>query len=363
MVKEINKSNVDVVVDSKKKLANIYCIFCKIVNIEANDVTNENANMNAKTPAGMMMKFASIISRLFADDKLINVKKIKKALKNNWIHIHDKDYYPTRSLNCVHYPLNRMLEEGFTISVSVNRSARRIESACTLTSVIFQYVQNEMFGGQSVPAFDFYLAPYVRKTYIEEIKTLEIILKKDFSDLYNKVFNDYLFKDIDNLDFKNKTHVQQFAINKTVKRVHQSMESFIHNMNIMHSRGGNQVVFSSINYGTDTSAEGRCIIRELLNSTYEGIGNGATAIFPIQIWKKKRGVNFNPSDHNYDLFKLACKVTARRFFPNFINLDATYNKHDKWKASDPERYKYEVLPVSVWINPSYPSISDCSSKG
>lgn len=345
MGNEINKNNMDVVVDSKKKLGHIYSLFCKIVNIEANDVTNENANMNAKTPAGMMMKFASIISRLFADDKLINVKKIKKALKNNWIHIHDKDYYPTRSLNCVHYPLNRMLEEGFTISVSVNRPAMRIESACTLTSVIFQYVQNEMFGGQSVPAFDFYLAPYVRKTYIEEIKILETILKKDFSDLYNKAFSDYLFENIDNLDFANKAHVQQFAINKTVKRVHQSMESFIHNMNIMHSRGGNQVVFSSINYGTDTSAEGRCIIRELLNSTYEGIGNGATAIFPIQIWKKKRGVNFNPSDHNYDLFKLACKVTARRFFPNFINLDATYNKHDKWKASDPERYKYEVVTM------------------
>lgn len=123
------------------------------------------------------------------------------------------------------------------------------------------------------------------------------------------------------------------------------MEAFIHNMNTIHSRGGNQVVFSSINYGTDTSAEGRCIIREILNSTYEGVGNGATAIFPIQIWKKKRGVNYLKEDRNYDLYKLACKVTARRFFPNFVNLDATFNFHEKWRADDPERYHYEVATM------------------
>lgn len=123
------------------------------------------------------------------------------------------------------------------------------------------------------------------------------------------------------------------------------MEAFIHNMNTIHSRGGNQVVFSSINYGTDTSAEGRCIIRELLKSTYEGVGNGATAIFPIQIWKKKRGVSYLPEDRNYDLYKLACKVTARRFFPNFLNLDATFNQHEKWDANDPLRYRYEVATM------------------
>lgn len=102
---------------------------------------------------------------------------------------------------------------------------------------------------------------------------------------------------------------------------------------------------SPINYGTDTSAEGRCIIREILNSTYEGVGNGATAIFPIQIWKKKRGVNYLKEDRNYDLYKLACKVTARRFFPNFVNLDATFNFHEKWRADDPERYHYEVATM------------------
>jgi ribonucleoside-triphosphate reductase len=123
------------------------------------------------------------------------------------------------------------------------------------------------------------------------------------------------------------------------------MEAFIHNMNTIHSRGGNQVVFSSINYGTDTSAEGRCVIRELLKSTYEGVGSGATAIFPIQIWKKKRGVSYLPEDRNYDLYQYACKVAARRFFPNFVNLDATFNRHEKWRADDPERYRYELATM------------------
>jgi len=123
------------------------------------------------------------------------------------------------------------------------------------------------------------------------------------------------------------------------------MEAFVHNMNTIHSRGGNQVVFSSINYGTDTSAEGRCIIREILLTTDRGVGNGATAIFPIQIWKKKRGVSYLPTDRNYDLYMLACKVSAHRFFPNFINLDATFNHHEKWRADDPQRYLYETATM------------------
>ena len=116
-------------------------------------------------------------------------------------------------------------------------------------------------------------------------------------------------------------------------------------MNTIHSRGGNQVVFSSINYGTDTSAEGRCVMREILLSTYEGVGNGETAIFPIQIWKKKRGVNYLPEDRNFDLYQLACKVTARRFFPNFLNLDASFNQDSEWRADDPKRFVHEVATM------------------
>ncbi len=168
-----------------------------------------------------------------------------------------------------------------------------------------------MHGGQAIPAFDFYLAPFVRSSYIEEIKKLEDLNGVDLSHLHNVEIDDYLKKPLDGL--QGEARWLQHAVNQTVSRVHQAMEAFIHNMNTIHSRGGNQVVFSSINYGTDTSAEGRCIIRELLNSTYEGVGNGATAIFPIQIWKKKRGVSYLPEDRNYDLYQLACKVTARRF--------------------------------------------------
>ena len=142
-----------------------------------------------------------------------------------------------------------------------------------------------------------------------------------------------------------RDRVKQQAINKTVSRVHQSMEAFIHNMNTIHSRGGNQVVFSSINYGTDTSAEGRCIIREILNSTYDGVGNGETPIFPIQIWKLKKGLSAEKGDRNYDLLELACKVTARRFFPNFINLDAPFNVNNLWNENDSERYKYECATM------------------
>ncbi|MDE6077576.1 MAG: anaerobic ribonucleoside-triphosphate reductase, partial [Muribaculaceae bacterium] len=160
---------------------------------------------------------------------------------------------------------------------------------------------------------------------------------------YNVHLKDYVNRPLDGL--QGDERYLQHAMNKTVERVHQSMEAFIHNMNTIHSRGGNQVVFSSVNYGTDTSAEGRCVIRELLNSTYEGVGNGATAIFPIQIWKKKRGVSYLPEDPNYDLYQLACKVTARRFFPNFLNLDASFNQHELWRADDPKRYLYEVATM------------------
>ena len=200
-----------------------------------------------------------------------------------------------------------------------------------------------MHGGQAIPAFDFYLAPYVRSSYIEELKNLEKLTGRDLSALYHQELEDYVLKELDGLEGDER--LRQHAVNKTVNRVHQAMEAFIHNMNTIHSRGGNQVVFSSINYGTDTSAEGRCIIRELLKSTYEGVGNGETAIFPIQIWKKKRGVNYLREDRNYDLYQLACKVTARRFFPNFLNLDATFNQNSNWKADDPERYLWEVATM------------------
>ena len=312
------------------------------MNIKNNDVTRENANMNADTPAGMMMKFASETTKPFVDDYLLS-EEVREAVTHNYIHIHDKDYYPTKSLTCVQHPLDHILEYGFVAGHGSSRPAKRIETAAVLACISLETCQNEMHGGQAIPAFDFYLAPYVRSSYIEELKNLEKLTGRDLSALYHQELEDYVLKELDGLEGDER--LRQHAVNKTVNRVHQAMEAFIHNMNTIHSRGGNQVVFSSINYGTDTSAEGRCIIRELLKSTYEGVGNGETAIFPIQIWKKKRGVNYLREDRNYDLYQLACKVTARRFFPNFLNLDATFNQNSNWKADDPERYLWEVATM------------------
>ena len=322
--------------------AKIRDMFLEIIDAKSNDITRENANMNADSPAGMMMKFASETTKPFVDDYLLS-PEVNEATANNYLHIHDKDYYPTKSLTCVQHPLDKVLREGFIAGHGESRPAKRIETASIIGCISMETAQNEMHGGQAIPAFDFYLAPFVRSSFIEEVKSLESFEGEDLSDLYNVEIDDFIKRTLDGLTGKDR--ILQYAINKTVGRVHQAMEAFIHNMNTIHSRGGNQVVFSSINYGTDTSAEGRCVIRELLNSTYEGVGNGATAIFPIQIWKKKRGVNFLPEDRNYDLYMLACKVTARRFFPNFLNLDATFNQHEKWNAEDPERFKYEVATM------------------
>ena len=317
-------------------------VFLDIVNIKNNDVTRENANMNADTPAGMMMKFASETTKPFVDDYLLS-EESRNAVEHNYLHIHDKDYYPTKSLTCVQHPLDNILQNGFTAGHGASRAAKRIETASVLACISLECAQNEMHGGQAIPAFDFYLAPFVRLSYIEELKALEDLYGESLQDLYDEPLMDYLKAPLDGLEGRDRA--RQHAINKTVARVHQAMEAFIHNMNTIHSRGGNQVVFSSINYGTDTSAEGRCVMREILLSTYEGVGNGETAIFPIQIWKKKRGVNYLPEDRNFDLYQLACKVTARRFFPNFLNLDASFNQDSEWRADDPKRFVHEVATM------------------
>ncbi len=317
-------------------------IFLEIIAAKNNDVTRENANMNTDSPAGMMMKFASESTKPFVDDYLLS-SEARDAMAKGYIHIHDKDYYPTKSLTCVQHPLDNILQHGFVAGHGESRPAKRIETASVIACISLETAQNEMHGGQAIPAFDFYLAPFVRSSFVEELKYIENLNGCDLSHLYDAEIDDYITRDLDGLEGEQR--LLQHAINRTVSRVHQSMEAFIHNMNTIHSRGGNQVVFSSINYGTDTSAEGRCVIRELLHSTYEGVGGGSTAIFPIQIWKKKRGVSYLPTDRNYDLYKLACKVTARRFFPNFVNLDATFNADPDWKADDPKRYLHEVATM------------------
>ncbi|MGN1172347.1 MAG: anaerobic ribonucleoside-triphosphate reductase, partial [Muribaculaceae bacterium] len=345
-VEEIqDKVEFELMKSSRKEVARIYIayrdkrsiarraktrdMFLEIIEAKNNDITRENANMNTDSPAGMMMKFASETTKPFVDDYLLS-DEARLAFKAGYIHIHDKDYYPTKSLTCVQHPLDRILQGGFIAGHGESRPAKRIETASIIGCISLETAQNEMHGGQAIPAFDFYLAPFVRSSLIEEIKQIEALQGIDLSEFYNTPLKDYTKLPLDGL--QGKERMLQHAINQTVARVHQAMEAFVHNMNSIHSRGGNQVVFSSINYGTDTSAEGRCVIRELLQTTYEGVGNGATAIFPIQIWKSKTGVNYLPEDPNYDLYQFACKVTARRFFPNFVNLDASFNQHELWQA-------------------------------
>lgn len=317
-------------------------VIADIIAAKKNDVTRENANSNSDTPAGMMMKIAGERSKEYVVEFLLS-EEARNAVSHNLLHVHDMDYLPSRSLTCVQSPIDKMLKGGFLAGHGESRPAKRIETAAILACISLQTTQNEQHGGQAIPAFDFYMAPYVRKSYIEEIKKIEGFTGKNYGKLYDEKISDYVPISLDGL--VDVGRVRQEAINRTVDRVHQAMESFVHNMNTIHSRGGNQVVFSSINYGTDTSAEGRCIIRELLKTTYRGVGNGSTAIFPIQIWKLKDGVNKRPGDLNYCLFEFACEVTAKRFFPNFLNLDAPFNRSEKWKADDPERYKHEVATM------------------
>lgn len=311
--------------------------FMSIISGENKDVLTENANMNSETPSGLMYKLASETSKEFTVKCLLS-EEARNAVESNYIHIHDMDYYPTKSLTCLQHPLDKILENGFHAGHGSSRPAKRIETATMLACISMETIQNEMHGGQAFPAFDFYLAPYVRLTFIEELDKVGDSIGRDFSEYYNWQMDDYVV-------MKGSSNPIQMAMNNTVNRVHQAMESFVHNANTIHSRGGNQVVFSSINYGTDTSAEGRCVIRELLNTTYRGVGNGETPIFPIQIWKLKKGVSAEPGDRNYDLLQLAYKCTAKRFFPNFINLDAPFNYHEKWDVNDPERYRYECATM------------------
>ena len=319
--------------------------FLSIINGENKEVLTENANMNSDTPSGMMYKLASETSKENTNKCLLS-ERVQKAVDDNFIHIHDKDYYPTKSLTCLQHPLNKILENGFRAGHGSSRPAKRIETATMLACISMETIQNEMHGGQAFPAFDFYLAPYVKLTFIEELRK---VVEIDHQ-LTGRYLTDEEIEEVANGIYEYDPDGEygdgvKIAIKNTVNRVHQAMESFIHNCNTIHSRGGNQVVFSSINYGTDTSPEGRCVIRELLKATERGVGNGETPIFPIQIWKLKKGVSAEPGDPNYDLLQLAYQVTAKRFFPNFINLDAPFNYHEKWDINDPERYKYECATM------------------
>lgn len=361
-----------------------------IVSIEKNDINLGNANMSAYTPSGQMMTFASEVTKDYAMKYLLSAP-FARAHAAGDIHIHDLDYYPTKTATCVQYDLADLFERGFHTKNGSIRTPQNIQSYATLATIVFQTNQNEEHGGQAIPAFDFFMAPGVRKTFIRQLADRLLyahclLSGRSFSDEERKAFiealrglepplahtdsaAEALAAGLERIGCQLPATAVRLALEeayqRTKRETHQAMEGFVHNLNTMHSRGGNQVVFSSVNYGTDTSEEGRMVIRELLAATVEGLGQGEVPIFPIQIFKVKEGVNYSEADYakaqadfagalagkydfetpNFDLLLLACKTTSHALFPNFLFLDTPFNQHELWRADDPKRYLHEIATM------------------
>ena len=358
-----------------------------IVAIDKNDVNLSNANMSSHTPAGQMMTFASEVTKDYTYKYLLP-KQYAEAHRMGDIHIHDLDYYPTKTTTCIQYDLEDLFERGFHTKNGSIRTPQSIQSYATLATIIFQTNQNEQHGGQAIPAFDFFMAKGVLKSYQKAIVTdIAFYMEMKDTPIDEKALTEHVRKHLTSIEPDTKAqkafltalanegcflteeesaHILHSAHKQVRKDTHQAMEGFIHNLNTMHSRGGNQVVFSSINYGTDTSPEGRMVIEELLQATVEGLGTqGEVPVFPIQIFKIKDGVSYSDADYqkamtdfeaalnggmtfeapNFDLFLKACRTTAKALFPNFMFLDTPFNQNEKWNPNDPKRYRYELATM------------------
>lgn len=275
--------------------------FADIVEVKNQDLLQENANVDGQSPMGQMGKFASESGKYYAKEFLLR-PEVKQAIEENYLHPHDLDYLPTGTTTCCQIPLGKILKGGFNTGHGHMREPNDISSAMALASIIFQSNQNMQHGGQSYPMFDYDLAPYVQKTFEKNITRL-----KRYPTTYTE------------------EEITEQAWKETDHDVYQACEAFIHNCNSMHSRGGGQVPFVSINYGTDSSREGRMIIKNILLATQAGLGKGETPIFPIQVFKMKKGFNFESGEPNYDLYQLALETTAKRLFPNFSFIDSSFN--------------------------------------
>lgn len=275
--------------------------FREIVEVSNQDLIQENANVDGRSPMGQMSKFASESSKFYTKENLLSSTTMQ-AMEDNYMHVHDLDFYASGTTTCCQIPLGKLLKNGFSTGHGHMREPNDITSAMALASIIFQSNQNMQHGGQSMPMFDVDLASYVKKTYHKHMKRLQSYP----------------------LSVEGK-EIEDIAWKETERDVYQSCEAFIHNCNSMHSRGGAQVPFVSVNYGTDTSKEGRMLIKNMLLATQAGLGKGETPIFPIQIFKMKKGVNFEANEPNYDLYQLALQTTAKRLFPNFSFIDSTFN--------------------------------------
>ncbi len=274
----------------------------EIVYTSNHDLIQENANVDGNSPMGQMSKVSAEVTKSYAKELILS-EDVRQAIDENYIHPHDLDFLITGTTTCCQIPLGKVLKDGFNTGHGHMREPKDIVSAMALASIIFQSNQNMQHGGQSYPMFEYDLAPYVNKTFEKNKKRIQ------------SYATSYTAEEID-----------EIAWQETNRDVYQACEAFIHNCNSMHSRGGGQVPFVSINYGTDTSKAGRLLIKNLLLATKAGLGNGETPIFPIQIFKMKKGINFEPGELNYDLYQLALETTAKRLFPNFSFIDSTFNK-------------------------------------
>lgn len=291
-------------------------IFDSITVLQAkdSDLKRDNANINGDSPMGAMLQYGANTAKEYNLEYLIK-PAIAELHRDGWIHIHDLDFYAWTT-TCTQIELRKLFKNGFNTGHGHLRAPKSIGSYAALAAIAIQSNQNDQHGGQSVVDFDYAMAEGVRYTYQKYLKEGYEICER---------LN----------DLKDKAWILDYAMEKTTRDTYQAMEGFIHNLNTMHSRAGAQVPFSSINYGTDISWEGRLAIEQLLLATEAGLGHGETPIFPIQIFRVKEGVNYNPDDPNYDLFKLAMKVSAKRLFPNFAFIDAPFNLQ-YYKPGHPE---------------------------
>lgn len=306
------------------------------------DLKRENANINSDSAMGMMLKYGSEGAKYYVDECILP-KHIANAHKNGDIHIHDKDFYMLTQ-TCCQIDLLKLFENGFSTGHGSLREPNDIRSYASLACIALQANQNEMHGGQSIPNFDFAMAKGVAKTFQKEYKKainafFEIKLEQSLDEQCFKNANFQVsskkecFKELLRLDLNSdenflkqaNAYAYKRALKQTQDATFQAMEALIHNLNTMNSRAGAQVPFSTLNYGTDTSFEGQMVIENLLKATMRGLGNGETPIFPVQIFKVKEGVNYNETDPNYKLFKLAIECASKRLFPNFSFLDASFN--------------------------------------
>ena len=307
------------------------------------DAKRENANIDGNSAMGTMLQYGSTVSKEFAKAYLMK-KKFADAHDNGDIHIHDMDFLAMGTTTCTQIDLNKLFKNGFSTGHGYLREPQDIMSYSALAAIAIQSNQNDQHGGQSIPAFDYYLAPGVLKTFKKQYK-IAIAELLDFTGFDTFINSNKVNEKIDKLasikfdlsymddcakdsdEVKNIfAKAYEIAMKKTDKRTYQAMEAFVHNLNTMHSRAGAQVPFSSINFGTDTSPEGRMVMKNYLLSVNAGLGKSETPIFPISIFKVKEGVNYNKEDPNYDLFRLSCEVSAKRLFPNFSFMDSPFNK-------------------------------------